>query len=244
MTGMDAYHTLKATFAAAVMVALAGCSSFSLLEPDAPAHAAQPVTQGPMPGHPQAAYPAPQPVQQQAPVAHQTQAAPYQRAAAGGPAPVSAPASAISQYRLDAGDELRVIVFGQEQLSGTFRVDDAGAITMPLLPPVGVRGLTTLQTKATIEQALAQTLLRNPNVSVEVSSFRPFFILGEVNQPGQYPYVANMTVETAVAIAGGYTYRANTSTVRITRPSQAEFKAPPETSVMPGDTIFIRERFF
>jgi len=163
-----------------------------------------------------------------------------------GPAGDAAPA-AVSQYRLDSGDELRVIVFGQERLSGTFRVDDAGAISMPLLPPVGVRGLTALETKAAIEQALSQTLLRNPNVSVQVATFRPFFILGEVNSPGQYPYVAGMTVETAVAIAGGYTYRANTSRARITRGGHAtkqEFKADPTAAVFPGDTVFIRERFF
>lgn len=170
------------------------------------------------------------------------------------PAPVAAAQTGqaqapmpTSQYRLDSGDELRVIVFGQEQLSGTYRVDDAGAISMPLLPPVGVRGLTALETKASIEQALSQTLLRNPNVSVQVSTFRPFFILGQVNSPGQYPYVAGMTVETAVAIAGGYTYRANTSRVRLTRGAQTakqEFKVEPTAPVFPGDTVFIRERFF
>lgn len=173
----------------------------------------------PLPAHPQAA--SQQPMQHAAPI----------------------PGS-LSQYRLDAGDELRVIVFGQENLSGTFRVDDSGAITMPLLQPLGVRGLSTAQTKASIEQALSQTLLRNPNVSVEVSQFRPFFILGQVNSPGQYPFVSGMTVETAVAIAGGYTYRANTSRARITRTAANEFKAETSAPVMPGDTIFIRERFF
>lgn len=166
--------------------------------------------------------------------------------AAGQPGmPNAAPvAGTLSQYRLDSGDQLRVTVFGQENLSGTFRVDDAGAIAMPLLPPLGVRGLTTAQTKATIEQALSQTLLRNPNVSVEVSTFRPFFILGQVNAPGQYPFVSGMTVETAVAIAGGYTFRANTSRVRITRSAMKEFKAETNATVMPGDTIFVRERYF
>ncbi|MGD1933418.1 MAG: polysaccharide biosynthesis/export family protein [Candidatus Phaeomarinobacter sp.] len=159
--------------------------------------------------------------------------------------PNAAPSlGALSQYRLDAGDQLRVIVFGQEALTGTYRVDDGGSIAMPLLPPVGVRGLTTAQTKAAIEQALSQTLLRNPNVSVEVATFRPFFILGQVNQPGQYPFVSGMTVETAVAIAGGYTFRANTSRVRITRAAVNEFKTGTGAQVMPGDTIFVRERYF
>ena len=184
----------------------------------------------PLPAHPQAA--AQQPgIQGAAPVA-------------GSPIAGAPIAGSMSQYRLDAGDQLRVIVFGQEALSGTYRVDDGGAIAMPLLPPLGVRGLTTAQTKATIEQALSQTLLRNPNVSVEVATFRPFFILGQVNQPGQYPFVSGMTVETAVAIAGGYTFRANTSRVRITRAAVNEFKADTSAQVMPGDTIFVRERYF
>ncbi len=205
--------------------ALAGCGTFAGQPHTAP--------QAPLPAHPNAA----QNTQAQAPAQAQAQAG----------APLMQRPGATSQYRLDAGDELRVIVFGQENLSGTFRVDDGGAITMPLLPPLIVRGQTAHEAKRNIEQTLAQTLLRNPNVSVEVSAFRPFFILGEVNAPGQYPYVAGMTVETAVAIAGGYTYRANKSRARITRGTPAtggEFKTDTSAQIMPGDTVFIRERFF
>lgn len=168
-------------------------------------------------------------------------------ACAGAPAPSQVPAQAPVQaeYRLDAGDELRVIVFGQEALSGTFKVEDGGAVVMPLLPPIPVRGLTVRETKAAIEAALGRELLRNPSVAVEVATFRPFFILGEVNQPGQYPYVTGMTVETAAAIAGGYTYRANQSSARISRPGMArELAVSTSTPVMPGDTVFIRERYF
>lgn len=163
---------------------------------------------------------------------------------AGGPRAQAGTAPA-PEYRLDSGDELRVIVFGQERLSGTFRVDDSGTVSMPLLQPLSVRGMTTREAKGTIEQALAQNLLRNPDVAVEVVTFRPFFILGEVNEPGQYPYVAGMTVETAVAIAGGYTYRANQSSARVTRPSQAsEVMISTTDQIYPGDTVFIRERYF
>lgn len=213
---MRAYQKLFGGLSLLSALVLAGCGGFSN-EPQMQAAAA------PLPAHPQA----------------HTQAAGQQPVQHAAPMP-----GRISQYQLDAGDELRVIVFGQENLSGTFRVDDSGSITMPLLPPLGVRGLSTAQTKTAIEQALSQTLLRNPNVSVEVSQFRPFFILGQVNSPGQYPFVSGMTVETAVAIAGGYTYRANTSRARITRTASNEFKAETNALVMPGDTIFIRERFF
>lgn len=168
-------------------------------------------------------------------------------ACAGAPAaaPPAPQAAQPSQYRLDSGDELRVIVFGQERLSGTYKVDDGGSIAMPLLPPIGVRGLSVQEAGDLIEQALGETLLRNPSVAVEVSAFRPFFILGEVNQPGQYPYVAGMTVETAVAIAGGYTYRANRSRARVSRPSAPdEMTVSTATPIYPGDTVFIRERYF
>jgi len=227
VTVVNAYRRNWTCIAGAALLLLAGCSGYR----------GQQLSQ---------AAPMPQPaaVQQGAPTQQGAQAqqrAPLQQAA---PAQRGAP---VSQYRLDAGDELRVIVFGQENLSGTFKVDDSGAITMPLLPPLSMRGLTPHEAKRSIEQALAQSLLRNPNVAVEVSAFRPFFILGQVNSPGQYPYVAGMTVETAVAIAGGYTYRANKSRARITRVANAatsEFKADVEAQVFPGDTIFIRERFF
>ena len=161
------------------------------------------------------------------------------------PAQSVPPAPQPGQYRLDSGDVLRVIVFGQERLSGTYTVDDGGSISMPLLPPLGMRGLTVQEAESTIGQALGETLLRNPSVAVEDSTFRPFFILGEVNRPGQYPYVAGMTVETAVAIAGGYTYRANRSRMRITRPAVTEDLAVTSADpVHPGDTVFIRERYF
>jgi polysaccharide export outer membrane protein len=162
------------------------------------------------------------------------------------------PTTAIEQptfegYRLDSGDRLRVTVFGQPDLSGEFSVDGAGVVAIPLMNPVPARGLSTVEFAEKVEEALGERLLRDPSVSVEIAQYRPFFILGEVNQPGQYPYVNGMTVRTAAAIAGGFTPRAQTSEVVITRrvgddlqEGAARLAAP----VMPGDTVVVGERFF
>ncbi len=150
-------------------------------------------------------------------------------------------------YRLDSGDRLRVIVFGQADLSGEYAVDGAGQISIPLVAAIQARGLTTDELEQSVVAILSQTLLRDPSVSVEVLIFRPFFILGEVTNAGQYPFVAGMTVKTGVAIAGGYTHRANTDVVRITRnlgDRIIEIGVTTNTAVLPGDTIFVRERYF
>lgn len=150
-------------------------------------------------------------------------------------------------YRLDTGDQLRVTVFGQADLSGDFTVDGTGSISMPLLPPIVARGLTTEEFEAVVAVELGRRLLRNPNVSAQVMQFRPFFILGEVQRAGQYPYVSGMTVQSAVAIAGGYSYRANEDRVRITRnlgDRIVELGVDSKAPVMPGDTILVRERYF
>ena len=107
-------------------------------------------------------------------------------------------------YQLAAGDRLRVLVFGQESLSNSYAVDGAGNISMPLIGLVRVHGLTAEQAQTTIEARLRQGYLRDPRVSVEVEAFRPFFVLGEVGASGQYPYVNGMTVQNAIAIAGGF----------------------------------------
>jgi hypothetical protein len=107
-------------------------------------------------------------------------------------------------YTLDSGDRLRIVVFGQEGLTNSYVLDASGQIHMPLIGAVAARGLTTDQLSERIAEMLRQGFIREPHVAVEIEGYRPFFILGEVTQPGQYPYVANMTVETAVAIAGGF----------------------------------------
>jgi polysaccharide biosynthesis/export protein len=123
-------------------------------------------------------------------------------------------------YTLDAGDRLRITVFGQDGLSNTYIVDVTGKITMPLIGPVSARGCTTTQLARVIADRLRNGFVREPHVAIEVEAYRPFFILGEVIAPGQYPYVPNMTVETAVAIAGGFTPRAFRYDVQVSRSSE------------------------
>ncbi|GAC1331896.1 MAG: polysaccharide biosynthesis/export family protein [Beijerinckiaceae bacterium] len=150
-------------------------------------------------------------------------------------------------YTLGSGDRLRIIVFGQDSLSNTYSVDASGHLSMPLIGTVPAYGLTTAALEKSIETRLRNGFVREPKVSVEVEAFRPFFILGEVTTAGQYPYVSGMTIQTAAAIAGGFTPRAFQDQADITRTVDGKvYTAPvPITQpVQPGDTIVIRERFF
>ncbi len=159
-----------------------------------------------------------------------------------------APAPGDGQpYTLDSGDRLRIVVFGQEGLTNTYIVDVSGKIAMPLIGAVSARGLTSTQLARAIADRLRQGFIREPHVAVEIELYRPFFILGEVIAPGLYPYVPNMTVETAVAIAGGFTPRAYRYDVEISRSSSgvtARQKVPLIAPVRPGDTINVGERWF
>ena len=160
--------------------------------------------------------------------------------------PVAAPAPRAG-YTLDAGDKLRVVVFGQDGLTNSYSVDAGGNITMPLIGTVTARGLSTAELSAAIGAKLRQGFIREPHVAVEIETYRPFFILGEVTYPGQYPFVANMTVETAVAIAGGFTPRAYHTDVVLSRTVGGQTiraTVPVTTPVRPGDTITINERWF
>jgi len=156
-------------------------------------------------------------------------------------------APAEQPYTLDAGDRLRIVVFGQDGISNSYIVDAGGNVNLPLIGVVPARGYTTQQLSQAISDRLKQGYVREPHVSVEVEAYRPFFILGEVTNPGQYPYVANMTAETAVAIAGGFAPRASKGAVKLTRntPGQ-QFSAdvPLRTTLRPGDTIVVKERWF
>jgi polysaccharide export outer membrane protein len=150
-------------------------------------------------------------------------------------------------YTLDSGDRLRVVVYGQDGLTNSYVLDASGQIAMPLIGSVAARGLTTDQLSQRLADMLRQGFIREPHVAVEIEAYRPFFILGEVAQPGQYPYVANMTVETAVAIAGGFGPRGSRKSVIITRNFDGQpfrFQAPITVAVRPGDTIQIQERWF
>jgi polysaccharide export outer membrane protein len=150
-------------------------------------------------------------------------------------------------YRLDAGDRLRVVVYGQEGLTNTYAIDAGGSITMPLIGSVPARGKTPAALAAAITAKLRNGFIRDPSVAVEIEAYRPFFILGEVAAPGQYPYVPNMSVESAVAIAGGFSPRARRDSVTLTHPDSAGLMravVPLGTSISPGDTILVSERWF
>jgi len=168
-----------------------------------------------------------------------------------GASPVAPPsyayAAAEPAYTLGAGDKLRVVVFGQDGISNTYIVDAGGNVSLPLIGTVPARGLTTQQLAARIAERLKQGYVREPHVTVEVETYRPFFILGEVTTPGQYPYVADMTVEKAIAIAGGFSPRAFKTTVELTRSAPGErFKGdvPLNYPLRPGDTVLVKERWF
>src|SRR5579871_4029288 len=156
-------------------------------------------------------------------------------------APVANPHDA--PYHLDAGDKLRVVVFGQDGLTNTYAIDAGGAITMPLIGAVSARGKTPAGLAADISARLRNGYIREPSVAVEVETYRPFFILGEVQAPGQYPYVPNMSVESAVAIAGGFTPRARRDAVTLTH-NAGRGNVPLGTAISPGDTIYVGERWF
>lgn len=150
-------------------------------------------------------------------------------------------------YLLDSGDRVRIVVFGQDNLTSAYTVDGGGHIAFPLIGAVNARGRTTRQLEQSIAGALGRNYLKDPNVTVQIEAHRPFFILGEVRTPGQYPYVSGMTVQTAVAIAGGYTPRAVQDSAEITRQTESKTLhgiVKPTQAVRPGDTINVRERFF
>lgn len=158
------------------------------------------------------------------------------------------PPASTADYQLGPGDQVRIITFGDEQLTGEFHVNDDGNVALPLLGPVKAAGLTTAQLQHEVTDALtSRNLYRNPSVSVEVIAYRPVFVLGEVARPGQYPYQPGMTVVTSVAVAGGFTYRAIESEMSIVRNiagKPVEGLAKPDTPVLPGDVITIHQRSF
>ena len=151
------------------------------------------------------------------------------------------------EYHLGAGDKVRIIVFGEDSLTGEFFVSSAGTVSFPLIGDISAAGLTIPELQKAIETKLADGYLKQPKVSAEVLNYRPFYILGEVMKPGEYPYTSGLTVLNAVATAEGFTYRADTHKVYIKRATslgEHEFPLTTATPVEPGDTIRIGERFF
>jgi polysaccharide export outer membrane protein len=150
-------------------------------------------------------------------------------------------------YVLGAGDTLQVVVFGEPDLSGTVHISDSGQVAMPLIGTITAQGLTLNQLQQQLVKKLDANAVRSPNVTVTISEYRPFFILGEVKNPGSYPYMPHMTVLTAIAIAGGFTPRASQDAISVTRHYNGkpyELKAPRKARVQPGDTVYVFERHF
>lgn len=153
----------------------------------------------------------------------------------------------VGDYQLDAGDKIRLNVFGEEELSGEFVVSSAGLLSIPLAGDIPAKGRTIQEVQRSVEAALRAGYILNPQVSAEVLTYRPFYVLGEVNKPGTYPYAAGLTVLNAVATAGGFTYRGDTRRIFIRRDgSQREevYKVTSTLQVAPGDTLRIAERLF
>lgn len=151
------------------------------------------------------------------------------------------------EYRTGSGDRLRITVFGHEDLSGEFQVDGSGYISVPLIGNVEAGAKSAHELETAIANKLSPDFLKNPRVSVEIMTYRPFYILGEVNNPGSYAYVNGMTVINAIAVSGGYTYRGRENKVLITRANDPARKKQPanhDTIVFPGDVIEVPERFF
>ncbi len=156
-------------------------------------------------------------------------------------------AQEAAEYKTGSGDKLRITVFGHEDLSGDFLVDGAGYVSLPLIGNVKAGDSTARELEMAIIGKLMPDYLKNPRVGVEVLNYRPFYILGEVKNPGSYPYVSGMKVINAIALSGGYTYRGRENRVLITRAADPERKQIPadhDTVVLPGDVIEVPERFF
>ena len=157
------------------------------------------------------------------------------------------PAAAQEAYRLGAGDKVRVTVFDEQDLSGEYELDGEGGFSVPLIGLVAAMDLSPRELERLIEGRFADGWLVRPRVSVDVLSYRPFYIMGEVNQPGSYPYRAGLTVLNAAALAGGFTYRADEGDIEISRGeagARREMEAGIDTFVLPGDVIRVEERLF
>lgn len=157
------------------------------------------------------------------------------------------PARGFSEYVLGVSDRIRLNVFGEADLSGEYEVSSTGIVAMPLIGDVAASGQSLRMFEQAVRSKLSNGYLKDPRVSAQVINYRPFFILGEVTKPGSYPYVNGMTVVNAVALAGGYSYRADKGDIHVKHArdgSQKETRVSEEATVMPGDIIRVPQRFF
>ncbi len=164
-----------------------------------------------------------------------------------GPADVVTTQPADGEYRLGPADQLRVTVFGHDDLSNQYTVASNGTISFPLIGDVDAAGLTVTEFQRVTEQRLSEGYLKSPRVTAEIMTFRPFYILGEVSRAGEYPYTNRLTVLNAIATAGGFSHRANRKIIAIKGFNDTEerrVELTPTTYVQPGDTIRVLERFF
>ncbi len=162
--------------------------------------------------------------------------------AAGAPPPAKG-----GEYALGTGDRVQITVFGHEDLSSEVTISETGTVSLPLAGSLNLTGLTVHQAEQAVVDALKPDYLLNPKVSIEVLNYRPFYILGEVQEPGAYPYVTGMTVTEAVALGGGFTYRARKERmviIRATDPARTEQSVSDSDAVLPGDVVKVLERFF
>lgn len=161
---------------------------------------------------------------------------------------MSGPVGAQNQtdYTLVAGDEVKITVFGEPELSGQFEIDSTGALAFPLIGAVSASGVTARGLEAEIDARLRDGYIINPQVNVEIISYRPYFVMGEVNSPGKYEYRPQLSVIRAIAIAGDFTPRADKRDIHVTRGGEGgqSFEADASTIVMPGDIVEVRERLF
>lgn len=156
--------------------------------------------------------------------------------------------AADSDYVLGSGDKVKITVFGEADLSGQYEIDSSGIVAFPLVGQIPAGGGTARDLEKRVADKLSEGFLKNPTVNVEVLTYRPFFILGEVKRPGSYPYKAGLNVLNAVALAGGYTYRAKSNVWVVTRSGDENYQDREvnngDFTVRPGDTIVVPERFF
>lgn len=163
------------------------------------------------------------------------------------PAPKAFEQATIQPYTLDSGDRLRITVFDQPSMTNSYTVDQAGYIAFPLVGQVPARGRTLQQLSGQLAGKLRQGYLRDPDVTIDVDRYRSIFVMGEVGQPGQYAYVPGLTVQNAIAVAGGFTSRANQGSVDVTRKLNGQVitgRVNISSAIIAGDTIYVRERLF
>jgi protein involved in polysaccharide export with SLBB domain len=162
--------------------------------------------------------------------------------------PIAAAGSPGDGSKLGPNDRLRITVFGQPTLTGEYTLDGNGVLAFPLIGNVPANGVTTSQLQQAIAAKLKPDYMVNPNVSAEVITRRPFYVIGEVQKPGNYPYVSDMTALNAIAMAGGFTRRARKNDFYIRRLDKdgkvVRIEANVGTVLQAGDTLEVRERLF